>query len=139
MNLTADSSFSPAPQTCAEEWRVQTAEDLGKYREQCVAELSIPAEKVDKFKQWQFEEADACYMECILSKMGLFDAEKGANVEHLVQQLGQTGNKDEIRTKVEKCADNNPNKDDKCKWAFRGFQCFQTNNLRLIQASVKKN
>lgn len=100
--------------------------------------MNIPAEKVEQFKQWKFEDGDACYIECILSKMGLFDAENGANVEHLVEQLGQGGDKAEVRPKIEKCADKNPEKDDKCKWAFRGFNCFQANNLRLIQASVKK-
>merc|ERR1712232_106051 len=120
------------------EFRIQTGEDLGKYRGECVTQLNIPAEKVDQFKQWKFEEGDACYIECILNKMGLFDEATGFNVDNLVEQLGQSGDKTEIRSKVEPCADKNTAKDDKCKWAFRGFKCFQTNHLSLIKTSVAK-
>lgn len=117
---------------------MQTGEDLVKYRGECVSQLNVPAEKVEQYKQWKFEDSDACYMECILSKMSLFEPETGFNVDNLVEQLGQGGDKADVRAKVEPCADKNTGKDDKCVWAFRGFKCFQTNNLSLIKASVQK-
>lgn len=78
-------------------------------------------------------------MRCILNKMGLFDDTTGFNIDHLVKQLGQNRNEAEVRTEVAKCADKNPNKDDNCVWAFRGFQCFKQAHLPLIQVSMKKN
>jgi len=71
--------------------------------------------------------------------MSLFDDATGFNIEHLVKQLGQNRDEAEVRTDVVKCADKNPNKDDNCVWAFRGFKCFKEAHLPLIQTSVKKN
>lgn len=124
----------------ADTWHVQTSNDLSEHRNKCVTELKVPAETVEQYKQWKFEDNEQthCYIECILNKMGLFDATTGPNVEHLVEQLGQGGDKTAVREKVTKCTDANPNKDSKCTWAWRGFSCFQANNLRLIQASLTK-
>ena len=63
----------------AAEFVVQTGEDLGKYREECVAELDIPAESVVEYKKWQFtpEGKTPCYIRCIFTKMMIFDDEHG--------------------------------------------------------------
>lgn len=71
--------------------------------------------------------------------MGLFEDATGFNVEHLVQQLGQGKNADEVRTEIVKCADDNTNKDTNCIWAYRGFKCFREAHLDLIKLSVKKD
>lgn len=56
-----------------------------------------------------------------------------------LKQLGQGKNETLIKPDVEKCADKNLNKDHACAWAFRGFNCFKTAHLPLVQTSVKKN
>jgi PBP/GOBP family len=70
-------------QVCADEWRVQTAEDLGGYRTECVKDLGVPEERVAEFKSWKFDETydkTECYMKCMFVKMGLFTEETGFNV-----------------------------------------------------------
>lgn len=71
--------------------------------------------------------------------MGLFDDTNGFDIEHLVKQLGQGKDEAQVRTEIVKCADKNPNKDNNCVWAWRGFNCLKQKNLPLIQTSVKKN
>ncbi len=62
----------------------------------------------------------------------------GFNVDHLVLQLGQNQNKDEVKVKIEKCADKNEKKDSAAVWAYRGMKCFIGENLPLVQTSLKK-
>lgn len=62
----------------------------------------------------------------------------GFNIDHLVLQLGQNQNKDEVKAKIEKCADKNENKDSAAVWAYRGMKCFIGENLPLVQTSLKK-
>lgn len=62
----------------------------------------------------------------------------GFNIDHLVLQLGQNQNKDEVKVKIEKCADKNENKDSAAIWAYRGMKCFIGENLPLVQTSLKK-
>lgn len=112
-----------------------------KYRPECASSLSISEDAVNEYKKWNFpdDEKTRCYIRCIFNKMGLFDDASGFNIDHLVKQLGQNRDEAETRTEVVKCADKNPNKDDNCVWAFRGFKCFKEAHLPLIQTSVKKN
>ncbi|XP_055695430.1 general odorant-binding protein 99a-like [Lutzomyia longipalpis] len=126
---------------CSAEWRIQTAEDLAKHRTKCVEELKIEESAVTEYKKWNFtdDEKTRCYIKCIFNQMELFSDETGYNVEHLVEQLGQTGDKEKVREQIVKCVDDNPNKDDKCTWVFRGFNCFKANHLSLIKQSLKKD
>lgn len=120
---------------------MQTQTNLDAYRPVCASSLNIPEATVNEYKKFNFtdDEKTRCYVRCILDKMGLFSDDKGFNVERLVKQLGQGKNETLIKPDVEKCADKNPNKDHACAWAFRGFNCFKTAHLPLVQASVKKN
>lgn len=122
------------------EWKIQTQENLEKYRPECATSLGISDDLVTEYKKWNFpnDEKTQCYINCIFKKMGLFDETNGFDVEHLVKQLGQGKNETEIRPEVVKCADKNPNKSTACAWAFRGFNCFKNAHLNLIQTSVKK-
>ena len=63
----------------AADFVVQTGEDLGKYREECVKELEITEDKVAEYKNWQFtaEGKTPCYIRCIFTKMHIFDDEHG--------------------------------------------------------------
>ncbi|GAB0088723.1 General odorant-binding protein 99a [Sergentomyia squamirostris] len=126
---------------CMADWRIQTAEDLGKYRTKCVEDLKIEEAAVTEYKKWNFtnDEKTRCYIKCIFNQMELFNDETGYNIEHLVEQLGQSGDKEKVREQIVKCADDNPNKDDKCTWVFRGFNCFREKNLSIIKLSLKKD
>uniref|UniRef100_A0A182KHK4 Odorant-binding protein 9 n=1 Tax=Anopheles christyi TaxID=43041 RepID=A0A182KHK4_9DIPT len=122
------------------EFVVQTREDLLKYRAECVQSLSVSDELVEKYKSWNFPEDDTtqCYIKCIFNKMQLFDDANGPIVDNLVVQLAHGRDVDEVRAEIVKCAGSNTD-GNVCHWAFRGFQCFQKNNLSLIKASVKKD
>uniref|UniRef100_A0A240PNH4 Odorant-binding protein 9 n=1 Tax=Anopheles epiroticus TaxID=199890 RepID=A0A240PNH4_9DIPT len=122
------------------EFVVQTRDDLLKYRAECVQSLGVSDELVEKYKSWDFPEDDTtqCYIKCIFNKMQLFDDTTGPIVDNLVVQLAHGRDADEVRAEIVKCAGSNTD-GNVCHWAFRGFQCFQKNNLSLIKASVKKD
>lgn len=109
------------------------------YRAECVKSLSVPEELVTQYKKWQFpdDEKTHAYINCVFKLMGLFEEVKGFNIEHLVLQLGQNKDANQIRIEVTKCAEKKPETDAK-KWAYTGLKCFQAGNLELIQLSVKK-
>lgn len=126
-------------QVLADEWKIQTHEDLIKYRAECVQSQGITEEQVTKYKAWTFpdDEKTHKYIKCVFGKMGLFNEATGFNVEHLVQQLGQGRDATETRTEVTKCA--TESKDPKAvNAAWKGLTCFRAAHLDLIQLSVKK-
>nr|QGW50693.1 odorant-binding protein 29 [Propsilocerus akamusi] len=119
------------------EFQVQTSEDLQKYRVECATENNIPAESIEHYKEWKFEDAHAaCYINCVFRKMQLYDNDSGFLVDNLVAQLTH-GKPDGIRASVEKCTETTET--DNCQKAFKGFVCFSKSNLGLIQQSVKKD
>ncbi|KXJ69324.1 general odorant-binding protein 99a [Aedes albopictus] len=124
----------------AADFTVSTTEDLQRFRNECVSSLSVPADYVEKFKKWEFPEDDTtmCYIKCVFNKMQLFDDTEGPLVDNLVLQLAHGRDGEEVRTEVMKCVDKNTD-NNACHWAFRGFKCFQKNNLSLIKASIKKD
>lgn len=128
-------------QAYADDWKIQTHDNLSTYRPECASTLNIPENVVAEYKKWNFpdDEKTRCYIRCIFNKMGLFTDEQGFNVERLVKQLGQNRNETEVRAEILKCADKNEAKDNACVWAFRGFNCFKEAHLSLVQTSVKKN
>ncbi|XP_058443199.1 general odorant-binding protein 99a-like [Malaya genurostris] len=132
--------FALVAVAAADDFVVQTGEDLLRYRGECVSSLSVPDDHVTKFKKWEFPEDDTtkCYIKCIFTKMQLFDETDGPIVENLVKQLAHGRDEAEIRAEILKCVDKNTD-NNACSWAFRGFQCFQKNNLSLIKASIKKD
>ncbi|XP_058825089.1 general odorant-binding protein 99a-like [Topomyia yanbarensis] len=122
------------------DFTVQTGEDLLRYRGECVSSLSISDDYVSKFKKWEFpeDETTMCYIKCIFTKMQLFDETDGPIVDNLVQQLAHGRDADEVRAEIMKCVDKNID-NNACHWVYRGFKCFQKNNLSLIKASVKRD
>ncbi|XP_055377141.1 general odorant-binding protein 99a-like [Condylostylus longicornis] len=124
------------------EWKINTQEDLMKYREECVAEKNVPTEHVDKYKKWDYpdDETTRCYLECVFNKMGLYDPKDGYNIDHLTQQLKHNSKDehDDIRSRIENCIDKNEQKSDSCAYLFRGFKCFMSKNLQLVQQSIKQ-
>ena len=133
MQVYADEAAKP-------EWKIQTHDDLIKYRGECVAALSITEEAVSQYKKWVFndDEKTRSYIKCVFNKMGLFEDQSGFNIEHLVKQLGQNRDAVETRTEVVKCSDKKVATDDAATWAFKGFKCFRAAHLDLIQMSIKK-
>ncbi|XP_055607819.1 general odorant-binding protein 99a-like [Uranotaenia lowii] len=122
------------------DFTVQSTEDLQRYRTECAQSEGISDELVAKYRKWEFPEDDKtqCYIKCVFSKMHLFDETNGPIVDNLVQQLAHGRDAGEIREEVLKCVDANTD-GNACHWAFRGFKCFQQNNLPLIKASIKKD
>lgn len=116
------------------EFVVNTGKDLARYRDECVAELGIPAETVELYKKWSYpnDPLTHCYVKCALTKMNLFKDEP--LIANLVLQLGRGEVLEGLREKVEKCVDNSG--DDKCLWAYRGFGCLIKNEGELVRASL---
>lgn len=134
--------FSPN-QAAADEFKVRTTDDLQVFRQECGKELNLTAERLEKFKKWEFadDEDTKCYIRCVFKKFPIFDDKTGPMVENLVKQLSHGNDKteEEIRTEVKKCVDAKKEDENECSWAFRGFACFKTANLQLIRASTKKD
>ena len=126
----------------ADEFKLRNQEDLLKARKECMEAKKVSAEHVEKYKKFEFpdDEITRCYIECIFEKFQVFSPTDGFKIENLIAQLGQgKENKDEVKAEVEKCADKNEQKSDTCTWAFRGFKCFISKNLPLVQETLKKN
>jgi len=121
---------------------VRTAEDLGGFRTECSGALNIPAEKVEGFKKWQFEDDELTrkYILCVFQKFPIYELGKGIIVDNLVSQLaaGSDKTRDEITTEVTKCVDKRGDSEDEAAYCFRQFVCFKKAHLPLIRASVKK-
>uniref|UniRef100_A0A0A1X8A3 General odorant-binding protein 99a n=1 Tax=Zeugodacus cucurbitae TaxID=28588 RepID=A0A0A1X8A3_ZEUCU len=123
---------------------VKTNEDLLRYRDECVSQLSIPADLVEKYKQWSFpdDEKTHCYLKCILEKFELFDAAKGFDVHKIHHQLegDKVDHSDATHGAIENCAKEAAAAgDDACVRAYRGFNCFLKDNIQLVQAGVEKS
>ena len=126
----------------AEEFRLRNQEDLMKARKECMEAKKVPAGHIEKYKKFDFpdDETTRCYLQCVLEKFQLFDAKNGFKTQNLLVQLGNgKDNKDKVKADIEKCADKNEQKSDSCTWAYRGFKCFISKNLPLVQESIKKN
>ncbi|XP_014094882.1 general odorant-binding protein 99a [Bactrocera oleae] len=126
----------------AEEYKIRNQDDLLKARKECMEAKKVPTEHIEKFKKFEFpdDEVTRCYIECIFNKFQLFSPTEGFKTQNLIAQLGQNKeNKDAVKADIEKCADKNEQKSDSCTWAYRGFKCFISKNLPLVQESLKKN
>ncbi|CAD6992769.1 general odorant-binding protein 99a [Ceratitis capitata] len=120
---------------------VKTGEDLARYRDQCVAKLSIPADLVEKYKKWEYpdDEKSRCYLKCVLESFGLFDDAKGFDVHKVHHQLGggDVDHSNELHGKIENCAkEGDAAGEDACTRAYRGALCFFKENLALVKQNV---
>ncbi|XP_014090689.1 general odorant-binding protein 99b [Bactrocera oleae] len=123
---------------------VKTNADLVRYRDECVSQLSIPSDLVDKYKQWSFpdDEKTHCYLKCVMEKFDVFDAEKGFDVHKIHHQLegSNADHSDATHGAIENCAKEAAAAgDDACVRAYRGFTCFLKDNIKLVQAGVEKS
>lgn len=117
---------------------VKTEEDLLKARTQCVSEVGVSAEDIEKYKRREFpdEEKTRCYLKCMFEKFGLFDEEHGFDVHKLHVQIEDNANvdhSDETHQKIANCVDNNSQGSDACTRAYRGVTCFVRSNLHLVK------
>ncbi|XP_061389508.1 general odorant-binding protein 99a-like [Musca vetustissima] len=132
----ASASVSNFPYT------VKTKEDLARFREECGKQLNVPADKLEKYKSWEYpnDEVTRCYMKCVFEKFGFFDETHGFNPYLVHHQLAgghePIDHSDEIHQKIDMCADHNTEKSDACTWAYRGGMCFLQNHLKLVQDSI---
>ncbi|XP_061390912.1 general odorant-binding protein 99a-like [Musca vetustissima] len=121
---------------------VKTRENLLQFRNECIAELEIPENLVEQYKQWQYpnDSVTQCYLKCVFVKFGLFDTTQGFNVENIHQQLvgshAEANHDDAVHAKIASCIDNNEQGSNACEWAYRGATCFIKNHLHLVQRSV---
>lgn len=125
------------------EYTVRTAEDLGRFRQKCSSELNIPAEIVEGYKQWKFEDNQQThdYIFCVFKEFPIYAAGKGIIVDNLVSQLaaGSEKTREELTTEINKCVDERAADEDEAGYCFRQFNCFKKNHIQLIRASVKKD
>lgn len=122
---------------------VKTAEDLANYHIECASELELLQNKADEnnnFKHAYESGGDAkCYLNCSLTKAGLFHPEKGFNVDNTVKQLVNNHKINDIeilRAQIAECFDTNDAGSDACEWAFRGATCMVNSNLHMIRTSL---
>ncbi|KAH8359599.1 hypothetical protein KR093_007788, partial [Drosophila rubida] len=119
---------------------VKTKDNMLSYREECVKELSVPADLVEQYQKWQYpnDAKTQCYLKCVFTKWGLFDTESGFNVENIHTQLvrGAADHDDKLHGEIAACADKNEQGSNACEWAWRGATCLLKNHLPLIQQSL---
>ncbi|XP_030369890.1 general odorant-binding protein 99a [Scaptodrosophila lebanonensis] len=123
------------------EYAVKNRDNLLAYREECVKELSVPADLVEKYKQWDYpnDEKTQCYLKCVFIKFELFDTQTGFNVENIHAQLARgdvASHDDELHRKIAGCVDNNEQGSNACEWAYRGASCLLKTHLQLVQQSL---
>jgi len=125
------------------DYTVRTADDLAVFRTKCSDELNIPADRVENFKQWKFEDDDLThkYILCVFKEFPIYEEGTGIIVDNLVEQLaaGSTKSRAELKEEVEKCVDEREADEDEAAYCFRQFSCFKRGHLQLIRASVKKD
>ncbi|XP_036324944.1 general odorant-binding protein 99a-like, partial [Rhagoletis pomonella] len=127
------------------EYVIKTEENLRQYRQECVAELQVPDEHVQQFRNRQFpnDSITQCYLKCIFNKFQLFDDETGFNVESIHQQLqgaqvappGNADHDDALHDKIAACVDSNEQGSSACEWAYRGSVCGMKANLQFIKTN----
>lgn len=102
------------------------------YRQECVKELDLPADLVEKYKKLEYpnETKTQCYFKCVFSKWELFNNQTGFNVENIHQQL------DAFHFTLAGCVDSNEQGSSACEWAYRGATCLLRENLAQIQESL---
>lgn len=123
---------------------VKTSEDLANYRIECASELELPHDKLESYKKFEYGDDDQtkCYLNCSLTKAGIFHPEKGFNLENSVKQLAPNHSVNEIeiiRTQIAHCFDSNEQGSDACEWAFRGAACMVNSNLDMIMKSLSSH
>lgn len=115
---------------------------MAVFRQKCSQEFNIPAEKVEGFKKWQFEDDQPTrdYIRCVFGEFPIF-ADGHILVDNLVQQLkaGSDKSVEELTAEVNKCVDERKADEDESAYCFRQFNCFKSSHLQLIRASVKKD
>lgn len=116
-------------------------EDLANYRIECATELELPEQKVEELKNFQYANdiETKCYLNCSLTKAGIFHPATGFNVDNTVKQLSINHKENDIRTiraQVAECFDKNEEDSDVCEWAFRGATCMVKSNLDVIKQSL---
>ncbi|KAL5285381.1 Obp99a.2 family protein [Megaselia abdita] len=123
------------------EYTVKTRENLLAYRDECVKSLSIPAETVEKFKKWDFEDTPLVhqYFACVFEKFGFYTKEGGFNVGFIHKQVDPEvthenhGEHNELHAKIQKCAD--IEKSD--AYAYNAGKCFMKEQIHLVKKSVE--
>lgn len=131
-----------SPFQSADDWTVQSHDDLIKYRNQCVTKYDVSAEQVARFRAWNFDDTELThnYIHCVFVKMGLFDdATVAFNEEHLFQQLTRNGaDVTEVRSGIKLCMDEIASFEGAALKAFKGMRCFGHKYPLVIQESIKK-
>ncbi|KAH8284094.1 hypothetical protein KR054_010040, partial [Drosophila jambulina] len=125
--------FPPCEFQALADYRRRNRHDVLTYREECVKELELPADLVEKFKKLEYpnETETQCYFKCVFSKWELFDNKTGFNVDNIHQQLVNhpTEHSDGFKVTLAGCVDNNEQGSSDCEWAYRGATCLLRENL----------
>ncbi|XP_016989082.1 general odorant-binding protein 99a [Drosophila rhopaloa] len=119
---------------------VKNRNDMLAYREECVKELGIPVDLVEKYQKFEYpnDPQTQCYLKCVFTKWDLFDAQTGFNVENVHQQLvgNHADHNEAFHAKLAACVDKNEQGSNACEWAYRGATCLLRENAAQIQKSL---
>ncbi|KAH8384144.1 hypothetical protein KR009_012240 [Drosophila setifemur] len=119
---------------------VKNRNDMLAYRDECVKELAIPVDLVEKYQKWEYpnDTKTQCYLKCVFTKWGLFDVQTGFNVENIHQQLvgSHADHDDSFHGSLAQCVDKNEQGSNACEWAYRGATCLLKEHLSQIQKSL---
>nr|ABW78178.1 odorant-binding protein 99a [Drosophila melanogaster]ABW78228.1 odorant-binding protein 99a [Drosophila melanogaster]ABW78240.1 odorant-binding protein 99a [Drosophila melanogaster]ABW78243.1 odorant-binding protein 99a [Drosophila melanogaster]ABW78244.1 odorant-binding protein 99a [Drosophila melanogaster] len=119
---------------------VKNRHDMLAYRDECVKELAVPVDLVEKYQRWEYpnDAKTQCYIKCVFTKWGLFDVQSGFNVENIHQQLvgNHADHNEAFHASLAACVDKNEQGSNACEWAYRGATCLLKENLAQIQKSL---
>ncbi|KAH8355894.1 hypothetical protein KR200_001453, partial [Drosophila serrata] len=122
------------------DYRLRNRNDMLAYREECVKELAVPADLVEKYQKWEYpnDSTTQCYIKCVFTKWELFDKTTGFNVENIHQQLVGHGadHNEAFHGTLAACVDKNEQGSNACEWAYRGATCLLRENLDQIKKSL---
>ncbi|KAL5284372.1 Obp99a.2 family protein [Megaselia abdita] len=121
--------FLVAVTLASAEYTVKTKEVIIAYRDECVKDLDIPEETVEKFKKLEYEDTPLVhkYASCMFEKFGFYTKEDGFDVNFLQKQVDQVNQeeRDELHDKIQKCVDEG----NTC--AYTVGMCLQRENIKL--------
>ncbi|XP_055850141.1 general odorant-binding protein 99a-like [Episyrphus balteatus] len=126
------------------EWKPKSREQMKQFRVECVRDLNLPQNIVDKLNRQEYPENNEYVMEYILCgarKSELWSDNEGWLSERILRLLGndKTLNKEEVRSVIDGCLDDNSQGSSLQEWCFRNFKCLADSKLRgLMRGMMQK-
>lgn len=119
-------SSSRTQQQASADYVLKGGDDLTAARRECIAEFGISGDLLADYRNKIFkpEAPTPCYIRCVFERLGLFEREKGFNVEYYLRQLGREG---DLSGAIKGAFDYSGT--DTCFWAYRTYINFREKGL----------